>query len=81
MRAGAAMALGDLGDKRAVEPLLAVLSKSDSDSIRTGDVVAFGDRRAIEPLEVMLKAEKNENVRRLIEQALQRLRAVQPDKQ
>jgi hypothetical protein len=31
-------------------------------------------------LEAMLKAERNENVRRQIEQALQRLRAVQPDK-
>ena len=84
VRAGAAMALGDLGDKRAVEPLLAALNKSDSDSVRTGAVVALGalgDRRAIEPLEAMLKAEKNENVRQQIEQALQRLLAVQPDKQ
>jgi HEAT repeat protein len=64
--------------------LLVVLNKSDSDSVRTGAVVALGalgDRRAIEPLEVMLKSEKNENVRRQIEQALQRLLAVQPDKQ
>jgi hypothetical protein len=42
---------------------------------------ALGDRRAIGPLEVTLRAEKNENVRRQIEQALQRLRAIQPDKQ
>jgi HEAT repeat protein len=64
--------------------LLIVLNKSDSDSVRTGAVVALGalgDRRAIEPLEVMLKSEKNENVRQEIEQALQRLLAVQPDKQ
>jgi HEAT repeat protein len=62
-------------------PAHAALKKSDSDSVRTGAVVALGDRRAIEPLEAMLKAEKNENVRRQLEQALQRLRAVQPGKQ
>ena len=78
------MALGDLGDKRAVEPLLAMLDKNDMESIRTGIVVALGAlgaRRAIEPLEKLLKTEKSENVRQQIDYALQRLRAVQPDKQ
>jgi len=78
------MSLCDVGDKRAVEPLLAMLGKNDTDSVRTGAVVALGalgDRRAVEPLEAMLKAEKSENLRRQIEQSLQRLRAVQHDKQ
>jgi len=75
------MALCDGGDKRAVEPLLAMLGKNDTDSVRTGAVVALGDRRAVEPLEAMLKAERSENIRQRIEQALQRLRVVQHDKQ
>jgi len=78
------MALCDVGDKRAVEPLLAMLGKNDTDSVRTGAVVALGalgDGRAVEPLEAMLKAERSENIRQRIEQALQRLRVVQHDKQ
>jgi HEAT repeat protein len=78
------LALGDLGDKRAVEPLLATLKNNDSDSVRTGVVVSLGvigDKRAIEPLEKLLKTEKNESVRQQIEYALQRLNGNQSDKQ
>ncbi len=56
-RMRAADKLGDLGDRRAVEPLLGLLKKSDDLSVRV--VVALGklgDRRAVEPL---LKLSKN----------------------
>jgi len=84
VRASAALVLGDLGDKRAVEPLLAVINNDDTDSVRTGGIVSLGvlgDRRVIEPLEKLLKTEKKENVRQQIENSLQQLRAVKPDKQ
>jgi HEAT repeat protein len=84
VRADAAMALGDLGDKRAVEPLLTLLNSAPGDSVRMAVVVALGalhDRRAIGPLETLLKTEKNENIRPQIEQSLERLRAAPPDKQ
>jgi HEAT repeat protein len=78
------MALGDLGDKRAVEPLLALLNSVPGDSVRMAAVVALGalrDRRAIGPLENLLKTEKNENIKQQTEQSLERLRATPPDKQ
>jgi HEAT repeat protein len=84
VRADAAMALGDLGDKRAVEPLLALLNSVPGDSVRMAAVVALGalrDRRAIGPLENLLKTEKNENIKQQTEQSLERLRATPPDKQ
>src|SRR5262249_48125319 len=77
VRAGAAMALGDIGEKRAVEPLLAILNKDDTDSVRIGIVVSLGvlgDQRAIEPLEKLLKSEKSEKVKQQIEVTLQQLR-------
>jgi len=83
VRASAALALGDLGDKRAVEALIGRLN-DDAESVRTGVVFslgALGDRRAIEPLEKLLKTEKKEDVRQQIDSALQRLRAVRPDKE
>lgn len=63
VRVSAALTLGDLGDERAVEPLLAVLNNDDTDSVRTGAIVSLGvlgDQRAMEPLEKLLKAEKKE---------------------
>jgi HEAT repeat protein len=54
VREAAAQALGELGDKRAVKPLLSVLKKY-SDAGRTGRAAAtalgrLGDRRAVESL-------------------------------
>jgi HEAT repeat protein len=70
--------------RRGATNATSITYRNDTDSAKTGVIVALGalgDRRAIEPLEGMLKAEKNEIVRQQIEQSLQRLRAVQPDKQ
>ena len=75
--ASTAMALDDIGDKRAVEPLLTMLNKDDTDTVKIGTVVslgALGDKRVIPPLEKMLKSEKSENVRQQIEVSLRQLR-------
>src|SRR5262249_60595727 len=84
VRAGAAMALGDLGDKRAVDPLLTLLSSAPGDSVRMAVVVALGalrDRRAIGALGILLKTQKKEKIKTQIEQTLQKMRATPPHKQ
>lgn len=53
VRTGAAKALGELGDPRAVEPLMAALADSDSVGVRQTAAEALGllgDPRAVEPL-------------------------------
>lgn len=51
-RASAAEALGDLGDKRAVEPLIALLKNGDryERSSAAKALAKLGDKRAVEPL-------------------------------
>ena len=64
VRGRAAWALGELGDARAVEPLMEAL-KDESENVRSGAAWALekiGDTRAVEPLMEVLKDE-SENVR------------------
>lgn len=85
-KAQAIRGLMDLGDQRAVEPLLALLEKEDS-YVRTTSIEALaklGDLRAVEPLIRLLTTENGSNpneVRRSAIQALGELsdlRAVEP---
>jgi predicted NACHT family NTPase len=82
VRHAAAKALGRLGDRRAVEPLIARLGDKDS-FVRRAAAEALGvlgDRRAVEPLIARL-GDEDVWVRRAAEEALRRLgdgRAVEP---
>ncbi len=82
MRAKAASALGRLGDKRAVEPLIAALKDNDA-RVRMSAALALaalGDKRAVEPLIAALKDE-DRRVRSMSAMALNMLgdkRAVEP---
>jgi len=61
-RAKAASALGRLGDKRAVEPLIAVIKDDDDNIVRwsvASALATLGDKRAIEPLIAALKDQNN----------------------
>ncbi len=85
-KATAIRGLMDLGDQRAVEPLLALLEKEDSYVCSTiiEALAKFGDLRAVEPLIRLLTAENGSHsheVRRSAIQALGDLsdpRAVEP---
>lgn len=77
VRAVAAEALGRLGDRRALEPLVALLRRrSDETKVRlaaTEALARIGDRRAIEALEQLL-LDADEPVRHSTEKALSKLR-------
>ena len=76
VRSGAAVALGQPQDTRAVDPLIKTLSDAEV-SVRTVVALSFGelgDARAIGPLEELLVKEKDPSVRQQIEYALKRLR-------
>ncbi len=63
---GGASALGEIGDKRAVEPLIEALwtTKGSSDSWMIINALGkIGDERAIEPLEKALQDERYKNAR------------------
>lgn len=82
VRAGAARALGELGDSRAVEPLITALKDENAHVRRraTWALGELGDPRAVEPLRVALKDE-DETVRADAATALEKLgnaRAVEP---
>jgi hypothetical protein len=82
VRREAAEALGELGDPRAVEPLLARLADWDGMvRVSAADALGrFGDRRAVEPLVARL-ADEDSDVRRRTAVALGELgdpRAVEP---
>ena len=84
VRDGAAQALGEIGDKRAVEPLINVLKADKNFYVRGGAANALGklkDTGAVEPLINALKADKNSYVRGGAANALGKLkdtRAVEP---
>jgi HEAT repeat protein len=74
-RRAAATALGQIGDRRAVKPLAAVLKdKSNSDDVRQAAIQALGqigDAHAVKPLIAALKHGGNDdNVRRAAAEAL-----------
>jgi len=71
VRAGAAGALGDIGDRKAVEPLIDSL-KDEAPSVRWGAALSLGklkDKRAIDPLIQRLNDE-DRIVRRIAAEAL-----------
>jgi len=82
VRESAALALGYIGDARAVEPLIEAL-KDQNEYVRLGAALALrniGDTRAVEPLMEALKDE-SENVRSGAAWALEKIgdtRAVEP---
>jgi HEAT repeat protein len=61
-RQGAALALGELGDKRAVDPLIACLQDDNADVKKsaTKSLGELGDKRAVGPLIDVLKNEDTE---------------------
>jgi HEAT repeat protein len=83
IRKEAAVALREIGDARAVEPLIAILKDSDSgvriESVRALEVL--GDTRAVEPLIATLMNERDFSVRSWAARALGQIgdkRAVVP---
>ena len=63
-RYDAALALGKIGDRRAVEPLIKALGDIDTD-VRQAAALALGkigDRRAVEPL-IKALGDRNTNIR------------------
>jgi HEAT repeat protein len=82
VRRAAAEALGDLGDRHTVEPVIAALQDENAE-VRQAAAEALGDlgdRRAVEPLIAVLQDE-NAEVRQAAAEALGRLddpRAVKP---
>ena len=79
VRANAARALGDLNDRRAVEPLIMALKDSDSD-VRYSAANALRelkDRRAVEPLKELL-ADPDNNPRKAAEAAIREIKAPAP---
>jgi HEAT repeat protein len=77
----AAKALGQLGDPRAVEPLIATLSDRWNIPIVAWALGQLGDTRAVEPLIAVLEHEDDEGVRWAVVEALRRLgdsHAVEP---
>lgn len=85
VRSDAARALGQIGDSRAVEPLVAVLKDKDEySSLRLDAARALGqigDTRAVEPLIVALKDQELGKRRSLVARALGQIgdtRAVEP---
>ena len=77
MRQSAAEALGKLGDKEAVEPLIALLADRET-NVRRAAVEALdklGDDRAVKPLAALL-ADKDSNLRSTVEGTLVKFKAV-----
>ena len=62
MRGAAASALGEIGDARAVEPLLGLLKDSDRDVVAraVSALGEIGDHRAIKPLLALLKSPQSD---------------------
>ncbi len=81
LRMGAAEALGKIGDRRAVTPLIRCLQEDENDFVRAKAAEALGrigNQRAINPL---IRALKDKAVRRIAARALIRIaprRAVKP---
>jgi HEAT repeat protein len=76
LRKSAAIALGRIGDTRAVEPLIASL-KDEDEVVRKQVARALGwlgDSRAVEPLEKALKTENDKAAQRIILKALRFVR-------
>ncbi len=75
MRAGAAFALGKIGDKQALAPLIKALNDSDPRvQQEVVDALAeLGDQRAVAPLHSLRKISKNYDVKRRIHWALEKL--------
>ena len=75
VRAGAATALGEIGDKRAVMPLIKALEDEDYNvqGWAAGALGKIGDRRAVKPLVKLLKASEEVAVRNAAEGALEKL--------
>jgi HEAT repeat protein len=70
----AALALGDLGDKRAVPPLIEVLRQSWNPDVWNAAAVALrdlGDERVVEPLVERIRDPKTEKSRGTLVYALQ----------
>jgi hypothetical protein len=73
VRQGAAETLGEVADRRAVEPLAHVLTDNDAD-VRLSAALALGmigDASGTAPLKFALKNEKDEAVRGALETALE----------
>ncbi|MEK6678529.1 MAG: HEAT repeat domain-containing protein [Nitrospirota bacterium] len=83
VRVNVAIALGKIGDPRAVEPLIIVLKDEDED-VRFSSALALGnikDPRAVEPLIVALNKKEEEVLRRSAAEALGNIKdlsAVEP---
>jgi HEAT repeat protein len=75
MRKAATHALGQLGDRRAVEPLINILKNKEEDRwLRVGAAASLGnigDERAVSPLQ---GAEEDPYVQSAAQQALERIR-------
>ncbi|MBL7220743.1 MAG: HEAT repeat domain-containing protein [Phycisphaerae bacterium] len=74
-RRDAAKALGELGDKQAVEPLMALLAREDDSSVQAavaGALGKLGDKRAIEPLTTLLGGSSKCMVRAQAAKALEK---------
>jgi transcription termination factor NusA len=72
VRQSAAMALGQLGDKRAVIPLIATLKDEDRNVSQSAAEALgkLGDERAVEPLLVVLSEDEDQITRRRAAHAL-----------
>jgi HEAT repeat protein len=68
------LALGELGDKRTVEPLIAALQDEDESvrEIAAGTLGRLGDERAVDPLTAALQ-DKNRFVREAAARALEKI--------
>ena len=72
MRATAVNILGEIGDARAVEPLIAMLTENPYESNVMRALGDIGDARAVEPLVAMLKYE-DWSVRKAAAEALEKI--------
>ncbi|MHA1202381.1 MAG: HEAT repeat domain-containing protein [Candidatus Heimdallarchaeaceae archaeon] len=75
VRGWVAIALGDQGDEKAVEPLIHVLKNDDPflKIFAAGALGKIGDKRAIKPLQKLLKKENKPEIKEAIEEALEKL--------
>ncbi len=79
VRKGAAQALGNMGNKEAIEPLSAALMKDKKKNVRISAAQALGnmgDKEAIEPLSAALMEDKKKHVRISSAQALGKIACV-----
>ena len=73
VRADVAYALGEIGDKRAVEPLIQFLKDGYREEYKEAAAIALGkigDERAVEPLIHAFKKNKNWGVRKAVATSL-----------